>query len=141
MKIINILNTLFVIGVFTSISLAGTDNVGNSKFKTEIKKSVCKNLDNINFESVIAKGIVVVDFYADWCSPCQKLGPIFEQVASEMSGSLTFAKANVDIASKASQKYKVVSIPTLILFKDGKEIKRRMGGCDMRTLQSFIKED
>jgi len=130
MNIRNIFNTLFAVGIFSSISLMGSDNID----------SACQRLDNSNFETVIAKGVVLVDFYADWCSPCQKLGPIFEQAASEMSNTLTFAKANVDVASKASQKYKVTSIPTLILFKDGKEVKRRMGGCDMKTLQNFIKQ-
>lgn len=127
MNIRNIFLTLFAIGTFASISLPASDT--------------CKRLDNGNFESIIADGTVVVDFYADWCPPCQKLGPIFEQAASQMGDGMTFAKANVDVATKASQKYNVASIPTLILFKDGKEIKRRMGGCDMKTLQNFIKQN
>ena len=139
MNIRSIFTALFIIGICASVPLMGMYAAEKAKiFKSEPQNSVCKHLDDANFEATIAKGLVVVDFYADWCSPCQKLGPLFEQTASQMTGKLTFAKANVDIASRATQKYNVSSIPTLIIFKDGKELKRRTGGCDLKTLQSFV---
>ena len=95
-------------------------------------------LDDSNFEKTIERGVVIVDFYADWCKPCQRFIPIFNEVAAGMSGTLTFGKLNVDNAPKTVQKYGISSNPTLILFKDGKEVKRQTGFCDAKTLNAFI---
>jgi len=63
---------------------------------------------------------VLVDFYADWCGPCQALGPVLEKLAHEYKGKFILAKANVDKCSRISEKYNVMSIPAVKLFKDGK---------------------
>ncbi len=70
---------------------------------------------------------VLVDFWAEWCGPCRMLAPVVEQVASEFGDSLTVAKLDVDNNPRSSMHYGVQSIPTLILFKDGKEVKRLVG--------------
>ena len=77
-----------------------------------------KQLGDDNFEEGVAAGVVLVDFYADWCGPCRMLTPIVEELAQEMSGKVTVAKVDTDKAVTVAAKFEVTSIPTLILFKD-----------------------
>lgn len=119
----------FVVLCFTAISF-------NVQLNAEQPVSIEK-LNDENFEGTISKGRVVVDFYADWCGPCRKLVPIIQQLSKEMSGSVTFVKVNIEEAPSVSSKYKVSSLPTLILFNNGKEVNRRVGGCDEKTLRNF----
>ena len=77
-----------------------------------------------DFDKMIEKE-AVVDFYATWCGPCKMFGPIFEEVSNEKN--INFVKLDVDKHSNIAREYGVMSIPTIILFKDGKEIKRFTG--------------
>ena len=70
---------------------------------------------------------VLVDFYADWCSPCKTMAPILQEVKSDLGGKVRIIKVNVDKNPKVAQKFDVQSIPTLILFKEGKPKWRRSG--------------
>lgn len=83
---------------------------------------------------------VLVDFWASWCGPCKMFAPIFEDVASGYVGKIKMVKANVDEASSVSQKYGVRSIPTLILFKDGKVDSVKVGALADSQLRSFLDE-
>ncbi|BDQ04536.1 MAG: thioredoxin [Candidatus Dojkabacteria bacterium] len=83
-------------------------------------------LTSDNFRNSIASGVVVVDMYADWCGPCRALSPILEELSQKVDG-VTFAKLNVDDSSDIAMEYGVMSIPTVIIFKDGKEQKRIIG--------------
>jgi thioredoxin 2 len=70
---------------------------------------------------------VVVDMWAPWCGPCRLIGPIIDQLAKELSGHIRFAKLNVDENPRTASRYQIVSIPALVIFKDGKEIDRLVG--------------
>lgn len=82
-----------------------------------------------NFEQEVLNSDipVLVDFYADWCGPCKMLAPVIEELAKEYEGKVKIGKLNVDEEQNSSKKYKVMSIPTLIFFKDGEEVDKLVG--------------
>ena len=94
-------------------------------------------LDDSNFEAEIKEGITLVDFYADWCGPCKMIAPFVEQVAQEVSGAKV-AKVDVDKAQATAQKFNVMSIPTLIVFKDGEVIDQKMGFMTKEQIEALI---
>lgn len=83
-------------------------------------------LTDVNFEAVIAKGCVIVDFWAAWCSPCNMLAPTIEELARELEG-IEIGKLNVDDYPELAGKHGVMSIPTLMFFKDGKMLDSSVG--------------
>ncbi len=85
------------------------------------------NLNDVDFDTVIADGITLVDCWAPWCGPCRMQGPILEDVARTISGRVKIAKLNVDEAETVAERFGVQAIPTLLLFKDGKEVQRFIG--------------
>jgi len=85
-----------------------------------------QKLNQNNFNNVIANGTALVDFYADWCGPCRMVSPIVDEIAEERS-DITVGKVNVDDENALAMKYGVMSIPTLIVFKEGKETARIVG--------------
>lgn len=97
------------------------------------------HLTQENFEKETKKGKVVVDFWAEWCGPCKMLGPIFESLSAEMKG-VKFAKVNVDENEELSTKYGIRGIPTMILFKDGKEVGKLVGALPKESLKKKIEE-
>jgi thioredoxin 1 len=86
-------------------------------------------LTDATFEEEVGSSAVplVVDFWAEWCGPCRMVAPVLEQIASENSGKVRIAKLNVDDAPAIAQKFGVMSIPTLLVFKDGVAKKRIVG--------------
>lgn len=89
-----------------------------------------------DFESLINEK-AVVDFYADWCGPCKMFAPVFEEVSN--SYDFNFIKINVDDYSDIARKCGVMSIPTIILFENGEEIKRFTGFMTKESLEDFLK--
>ncbi|NFI51557.1 thioredoxin [Clostridium botulinum] len=79
------------------------------------------------FDDAIKEGIVIVDFFADWCGPCKMLAPIFEELEEEMKDKVKFFKVNVDESGELASKFRVFSIPTMIIFKDGKDVSTEVG--------------
>ena len=96
--------------------------------------------NNFNEEVINNKGLTIVDFFADWCGPCKMFSPIFENVSNKFN-DIKFCKLNVDENSEEiSRKLGVMSIPTIILFKDGVEIKRNIGFLDEDSLINFLED-
>ena len=81
---------------------------------------------------------VLVDFWATWCGPCKMIAPVLEEIANEQSGKLTIAKLDVDQNAASAQKYSVMSIPTLILFKNGQPAERLVGYMSKEQLMAKI---
>ena len=96
----------------------------------EVKRTMTlEHLNESNFETAV-KGSgkpVLVDFFATWCGPCKMLGPVLEELAGEMVGQADFYKLDIDEAPDIANRFGVMSVPTLILFQDGQEIKRTLG--------------
>lgn len=96
------------------------------------------HLEEETFQEGVSSGLVLVDFYADWCGPCRMLTPVLEDVLKELSGKVKIAKIDIDKAQNVASNFQVTSIPTLILFKDGKEVGRLVGLRDQATIRDFI---
>ena len=79
-----------------------------------------------NYNDVKNNGTVLLDFYADWCGPCKMIAPIISEIADERT-DVSVGKINVDEASDLAREYKIYSIPTLVVLKDGKEVRRATG--------------
>lgn len=94
-----------------------------------------------NFEEEVLKADkkVLIDFYADWCGPCKMLAPIVEEVASEHE-DLKVVRINVDNEESIAMNYQIMSIPTLVLIKDGKEVDRVIGAVQKKVIETLIEK-
>jgi thioredoxin 1 len=91
-----------------------------------------------NFGAETSKGVVLVDFWAPWCGPCRMISPVVDALAEEMKGKARFGKVNIDEQPELSEKFEVASIPTVLLFKDGKMIANRVGAANKDALKEWI---
>jgi len=80
----------------------------------------------------------LIDFYADWCGPCQIMTPVLEELEKTLINKVTFTKVNVDVDMNMAQKYSIMSIPTFVLEKDGKEVDRKLGAIPKKTLEDWL---
>ena len=85
--------------------------------------------------------VELIDFYADWCGPCQAMKPIFEEVEKEFAGKIEFKQVDVEENHEMAQKYGVMSIPTYVIVKDGEEVARKMGAMPKESLSSWIESN
>ena len=94
-------------------------------------------LTELNFETTIAKGVTLVDFWAEWCGPCQAMLPVLESFSDEVEGKMTVWKINVDECPNIASKFRIMSIPTLILFQDGQAKEMLVGAQPKQKLQEI----
>ncbi len=92
-----------------------------------------------DFDTLTGKGLVLVDFFATWCGPCKMLGPVLESIAEDRS-DVEIVKIDTDENEDLAQKFGVMSIPTLILMKDGKEVSKKVGLISKNDLVDWINE-
>ena len=85
------------------------------------------HLTNETFESEIASGLAIVDFWATWCGPCRMQAPVLDQLDADMNGNVKVCKVDVDAEPELAKKFGVFSIPTLIAFRDGRQISKAVG--------------
>ncbi|MDP3462371.1 MAG: thioredoxin [Bacteroidales bacterium] len=93
-------------------------------------------LTDANFDKTIAKGVFLVDFWAAWCAPCRMLAPVVSELAEEFKGKVKVGKLDVEANKKIASQFNIRSIPTLIVFKDGKPVKQLVG---MKTKAALSK--
>lgn len=92
-------------------------------------------------KALAQKGLLMVDFWADWCGPCKMLAPLVENLDKEYEGRVTVGKVNVDDEQELAIRYGVMSIPTVIFFKDGKEIDRKVGVMPPQVFTQVLDEN
>jgi thioredoxin 1 len=93
---------------------------------------------NFDKEVLKADGLVVVDFWAEWCQPCQAMSPLIDDVASEMSDKFKVVKINIEDSPETPTKYNVRGIPTLMVFKEGQVVDTRVGGMNKDQLNDWL---
>ncbi|HLU77692.1 MAG TPA: thioredoxin TrxC [Burkholderiales bacterium] len=97
-------------------------------------------LDDTNFDRHIGADLpVVVDFWAAWCGPCQMMAPQFERAAAELSPAVRLAKLDTEAAQDIAARYGIRSIPTLIAFRNGRELARQAGAMDAASIVSWVR--
>lgn len=101
-----------------------------------------KHFSNDTFQSEVLQGSgpILVDFWAPWCGPCKMLGPVIDGLADELSGKAVVGKVDIDDEPDLAAKYGVVTIPTIILFKDGQEVNRLVGVQSKLTLTQMVEQ-
>ncbi|KRM59055.1 thioredoxin [Secundilactobacillus malefermentans] len=96
------------------------------------------NLTKDNIESQTADGMTIVDFWASWCAPCKMMDPVLEQLEDEYDGKIKFAKMDVDGNQDIAMQYKVMSVPSLVLFKNGKATEKVTGVYPREKLAAYL---
>ena len=98
---------------------------------------MAKIINSQEFDNTIESGVVVVDFFASWCGPCKMLSPVIDELSGELE-NVNFVKVDIDQSMDLAQKFKIVSVPTLKVFKNGEEVDTLMGFMPKEVLKSKV---
>ncbi|CUX97136.1 thioredoxin TrxA [Candidatus Hoaglandella endobia] len=101
-------------------------------------KIICLNDNNFEINLLQIKSLLLVDFWAEWCGPCKSIAPILVEIADEFEGKLTIAKLNIEENPVTTHKYSIRSIPTLLLFCEGKAVATKVGALSKKQLREFL---
>ena len=102
-----------------------------------------KNINDKDFANEILsdKGLVLVDFWAEWCGPCKQLAPVLEQIQTEYEGKVKIFKLNIEESPETPTKYQVRGIPNLLLFKDGEVVDSKVGALPKKVLTDWLESN
>lgn len=127
--ILSIVGVLLLMFVYGYIKMKNVEQVKSSEN--------IFHLTDKNFSSLTKNGDVIVDFWAEWCAPCRMLAPVMNEIADEQKGKVKVGKLDVDASRQTAAKYNIRSIPTVIIFRNGKEYKRLVG---VKPKSAYLKE-
>jgi len=96
-------------------------------------------LSKAGFDDFIREGIVLIDFFADWCMPCLMMAPVVDELSEKFRGEIKFGKVNIDDNQELAGKFEVSSIPNFVLFKDGKKVEQFVGALDAGSFEERLK--
>ena len=97
-----------------------------------------KIVDSNEFKNEIETGVTIVDFFATWCGPCKMLAPVLEGLSSDMEGKAKFIKVDIDQSSDLANEFKILSVPTMMIFKNGEKIDQLVGFLPKEKIQEVI---
>jgi len=137
---INKLATTFLILALTAIYSCGSGTKASNSAIAENELKIVNDMGSFN-EIINGSTPVLVDFYADWCGPCKMMAPIMQQVSREMAGKVTVIKVDVDKNEDVARKYQIRSIPTTILFKNGKILWQGVGVMQADQIKAIIQKN
>lgn len=96
------------------------------------------DLNDQNFDDSIKSGVVLIDFYADWCGPCKMMTPVIEEIANEFDGKAKIAKLDIEQSQHTTAKLQITSIPTLMIFKNGSLVEKMIGVQNLDKLRNLL---
>jgi thioredoxin 1 len=99
-----------------------------------------KHITDAEFQKTVAEGVTMVDFWAPWCGPCRMIAPILDELAGELKDKARIVKINVDENPVVAGQFGIMSIPTLLLFKNGQKVDQKVGGQAKPQLKAFIEQ-